>query len=82
MSEGLKGWNITRADGDTPSEAVGAFGVLLARQENPVREELYVAAERLLAGTPDHHAVTIISSGHVRDDGTGYFALSVAISRK
>lgn len=76
------GWNIT-VNHRGARDAMSAFNAALDKQDVPLAlaRRLQRAAVELTVGAGDND-VAIISSGHHRPDGTGYFALSVSVAPK
>jgi hypothetical protein len=72
-------WNTTINDREARA-ALRAFNDELNKQECPIRNKLVNAAVNLSLKVAPHQNVAIISSGHVREDGSSYAALSVCIS--
>ena len=74
------GWNIT-VNHKGARDAMSAFNAALDMQNVPLAlaRRLQRAAVELTVGAGDN-GVAIISSGHHRPDGSGYFALSVSVS--
>lgn len=81
MSEQVKGWNI-RVEAEGGNNASRAFSEkVVAHNLGRMGEKLIYAANELAIRTGGKD-VCIVSSGHVRQDGTGYAALSISVSTK
>lgn len=70
-------WSI-QANGPNKADAIEAFEQKLTENEHcPIKDEVMEAVTSLTNGMPDERALSISSSGHLNEDGSGNVSVSV-----